>query len=123
MKPILQAFIPALIFSNSLMAEPQTSKVIAIQQARIQAQEAAISRLTDELKALTAKVEEQRISLANVSSTVAGRILYADPPIGGWYDSFELDRSADQWCKDKGYLGGVANHQAKDNNRGLFCFK
>jgi hypothetical protein len=123
MKNAFKAIIPALIFSNSLMANPQTDKIIAIQQAKIQVQEAALLKLTNELKALSAKVEEQRAAIANVSSTVAGKILYADPPIGGWYDSFDLDRSADEWCLGKGYLGGVANHQALGNNRGLFCFK
>jgi hypothetical protein len=111
------------MYSSSLMAGPEADKIIAIQQAKIQAQEVALLKLTNELKALTAKVEEQRIAIANVSSTVAGKILYADPPIGGWYDSFNLDRSADEWCRNKGYLGGVANHQALGENRGLFCFK
>ncbi|WP_141735011.1 hypothetical protein [Oligoflexus tunisiensis] len=123
MKHMFKVLILTLSLSSRLMADPQTDKVIAIQQAQIQAQEAAILKLTNDLKALTAKLEEQKASIANLSTAVAGKILYADPPIGGWYDSFDMDRGADHWCKNQGYLGGVANHQAQGNNRGLFCFR
>ncbi len=123
MKHLFKVLLIALSFSKSLMADPQTNKIIAVQQAKIKAQDAAITKLTNELKALTAKVDEQKTSIANLATTVAGKIVYADPPIGGWYDSFDLDRSADNWCKSQGYVGGVANHQALGNNRGLFCFK
>jgi|GEM_PF-5844849 hypothetical protein len=114
------------------------SKTLAIQQAQIQKMSKDIetlrNALADTQKSLS-ESQKQTADLENklrsdldsarqqLSSQIAEKVRYFDPEIGGDFNSFEMTRSADNFCKTNGFLGGVANLQARLAHRGVFCFR
>jgi small-conductance mechanosensitive channel len=128
------------LFSTMLPAEQSQNlqKTLAVQQAQIQKMaqdlEALQKALADIQKALsesqkqsTEQINKLRGDLEaarqQLSTQIAEKVRYFDPEIGGDFNSFEMTRSADNFCKTNGFLGGVANLQARLAHRGVFCFR